>query len=53
MNAAPDEHTEIGWFSADALPHSSALDHNRELVLHAMGVSGNDPAGTSRTPEQG
>lgn len=35
-NAAPDEHSEIGWFKADALPESAALDCYRELVVEAM-----------------
>ena len=35
VNAAPEEHTEIGWFSADELPGSAALDGN-ELVVQAL-----------------
>ena len=35
VNAAPEEHTEIGWFSADELPASAALD-GYELVVQAL-----------------
>ena len=36
VNAAPNEHSEIGWFSADELPHSSGLETYRTLVLQAL-----------------
>ena len=35
-NAAPDEHSKIGWFEADALPDSTALDLYRELVVETI-----------------
>ena len=35
VNAAPEEHIEIGWFSADGLPGSAALD-GYELVVQAL-----------------
>ena len=37
VNAAPDEHTEIGWFTVEELPVSDGLDAYRELVVQAMG----------------
>ncbi len=37
VNAAPDEHTDIGWFLADELPPSVGLDAYRELVVQAIG----------------
>ena len=40
INAAPDEHSQIGWFAVDALPDSSAaLDAYRELVVRALVMS--------------
>lgn len=50
VNAAPDEHTEIGWFSADALPPSAALDLVRELLARAMlsGADGPPDAASAR-----
>ena len=39
INAAPDEHADIGWFPADGLPVSAALDAYRELILRAMAGS--------------
>ena len=39
VNAAPDEHTEIGWYSADELPASDGLDGYRELVVKAIAAS--------------
>ena len=36
FNAAPDEHSAIGWFSADELPHSSGLEAYRRLVVQAL-----------------
>ena len=36
-NAAPGEHTEIRWFSADELPESEALEIYRTLVVTALG----------------
>ncbi len=39
MNAAPDEHSEIGWFTADKLPESAALDCYRKEVLEAMAAA--------------
>lgn len=50
VNAAPDEHSEIGWFSLDAFPRSPALDLTREFVVRAMasGADGSlDPPGGS------
>ena len=38
-NAAPDEHSEIGWFTEDRLPESAALDCYRKEVLEAMAVA--------------
>ena len=39
VNAAPDEHSQIGWFSADGLPRSEGLDAYRELVVQAIARS--------------
>ena len=39
INAAPDEHTQIGWFPADGLPCSDGLDAYRELVVQAIAAS--------------
>ena len=39
VNAAPDEHTEIGWYSADELPASDGLDGYREMVVRAIAAS--------------
>ena len=39
VNAAPEEHTEIGWFSADELPHSESPD-GYELVVQALTADG-------------
>ena len=36
INAAPQEHTEIGWFSAAELPPSPGLDAYRDLVVGAI-----------------
>ncbi len=36
VNAAPDEHRAIGWFSADELPDSSGLEGYRRLVVQAL-----------------
>lgn len=36
FNAAPDEHSAIGWFSADELPDSSGLEAYRRLVVQAL-----------------
>ena len=38
-NAAPDEHSEIGWFAADMLPESDALDCYRKEVLEALAAA--------------
>lgn len=38
-NAAPDEHSEIGWFTADSLPESAALDCYRKEVVEAMAAA--------------
>ncbi len=35
VNAAPEEHAEIGWFSADELPHTESAD-GYELVMQAL-----------------
>ena len=37
VNAAPDEHTEVRWFSADELPESEGLAAYRALVVKALG----------------
>ncbi len=39
VNAAPDEHSEIGWFAADTLPESAALDCYRKEVIEAMAAA--------------
>ena len=39
INAALDEHIDMGWFPADGLPASIALDAYRELVMRAMAES--------------
>ena len=39
VNAAPDEHTDIGWYSADELPASDGLDAYRGLVVQAIAAS--------------
>ncbi len=38
-NAAPDEHSEIGWFKEDRLPESAALDCYRKEVIEAMAAA--------------
>ena len=35
-NAAPHEHTEVRWFSADELPESEGLEAYRALVVKAL-----------------
>lgn len=35
-NAAPDEHSEIAWFTEDKLPESAALDCYRKEVIETM-----------------
>ena len=37
VNAAPGEHTEIHWFSAEELPESEALEGYGALVVTALG----------------
>ena len=39
VNAAPDEHTEIGWFRVDELPASDGLDGYRQMVVQAIAAS--------------
>ena len=42
INAAPNEHSQIGWFEADALPDYAGLDIHRELkefILAALAIS--------------
>lgn len=39
VNAAPDEHTDIGWYSADELPASDGLDGYRQMVVRAIAAS--------------
>ena len=39
INAAPDEHTQIGWYPADGLPCSKGLDAYRDLVVEAIVAS--------------
>jgi len=36
FNAAPEEHSAMGWFSADELPDSSGLEAYRRLVVQAL-----------------
>ena len=36
VNAAPDEHSTIGWFSLNELPDSSGLEAYRRLVIQAL-----------------
>ena len=36
VNAAPDEHSEIGWFSPGELPDSSGPEAYRRLVIQAL-----------------
>ncbi len=45
LNAAPDEHTQIGWFTVEELPASVGLDAYRELVVQAMGQNVGESAG--------
>ena len=42
INAAPDEHSRIGWFAFDGLPNSVALDSYRELVIQAIAMGSED-----------
>ena len=39
VNAAPDEHSEMGWFSVSELPDSSGLEGYRGLVVQALARS--------------
>ena len=45
VNAAPDEHTDIAWYSADELPASDGLDGYREMVVQAIAASSGGPIG--------
>ena len=36
VNVAPDEHTEVRWFSAGKLPESDGLEAYRGLVVTAL-----------------
>ncbi len=45
VNAAPDEHTDIGWYSADELPASDGLDAYREMVVQAMAANSGGSTG--------
>ena len=47
VNAAPEEHTEIGWFSADELPHSDSSE-GHELVVQALTQAMRESAGCGR-----
>lgn len=38
VNAAPAEHTEIGWFRADELPHTESA-HGYDLVMQALTIA--------------
>ena len=38
-NAAPDEHSEIGWFTPHGLPESAALDCYRDHVIQAIAAA--------------
>ena len=44
-NAAPNEHSEIGWFDADRLPASAALDGYGKLVVQAIAMRSGDSSG--------
>ena len=37
INAAPDEHTELRWFSADDLPESEGMEAYRAMIVMALG----------------
>ena len=39
VNAAPEEHSEIGWFSLSELPDSSGPEGYRRLVMQALELS--------------
>ena len=39
VNAAPEEHSAVGWFSPGELPDSSGLEDYRRLVMQALGQS--------------
>ena len=39
INAALDEHSQIGWIAADGLPGSAGLDAYRDLVVQAIATS--------------
>ena len=39
VNAAPDEHTDIDWYSTDELPASDGLDGYRQMVVQAIAAS--------------
>ena len=43
VNAAPDEHSQIGWFAVGALPDSAAPDTYREFLVRAVAVSSGAP----------
>lgn len=45
VNAAPDEHSEIGWFAAGELPHHAGHEAYRRLVLRAVCTSLVGPEG--------
>lgn len=42
INAAPDEHSRIGWFPVGELPASAALDVYEELIVQATARNPND-----------
>ena len=45
INAAPDEHTQIGWFPADGLPCSDGLDAYRDIVVQAIAAKSDGSLG--------
>ena len=45
VNAAPDEHTDIGWYSADELPASDGLEAYRDIVVQAIAASSGGSTG--------
>lgn len=44
-NAAPNEHSEIGWFEAGRLPASTALEGYGELVVQGIATNFDDSSG--------
>ena len=42
INAAPDEHSRIGWFPVGELPGAAALDVYGELIVQATVMNSDD-----------